>query len=98
MPDSKRAAIVTGSSRGIGAAIALRLLESGYRVALNYSSDDKQAAATLEKLRRLDADTLMIKADISKSDEAVSLMSQAIKAFGRLDVLVNNAALVIDGS
>lgn len=97
MPDPKPAAIVTGSSKGIGAAIALRLLESGYKVALNYSSDDKQAAAVLDEARKLDGDTLMIKADISNAAEAASLVSQAIKAFGRLDVLVNNAALVMDG-
>lgn len=97
MPDSKRAAVVTGSSKGIGAAIALRLLESGYRVTLNYSSDDEQAAATLARLRKLDPGAMMVKADISNSDEAASLMNQAVQAFGRLDVLVNNAALVIDG-
>jgi NAD(P)-dependent dehydrogenase (short-subunit alcohol dehydrogenase family) len=75
----------------------MRLLESGYKVALNYSSDDRQAAETLAKFAKLDPDTLMVKADIGNSDAVSRFMGQAIEAFGRLDVLVNNAALVVDG-
>jgi 3-oxoacyl-[acyl-carrier protein] reductase len=96
MPDPQRAAVVTGSSSGIGRAIATRLLRSGYKVTLNYSADDKRAAEALALCQAISPDVLLIKADVSSADAAGALMRQAVDAFGRLDVLVNNAARVID--
>jgi 3-oxoacyl-[acyl-carrier protein] reductase len=96
MPGSPRSALVTGSTSGIGLAIALRLARSGYKVTLNYAADDQQAAIALDQCREADPDTLLVKADISTSAGAAALARQAIDAFGRLDVLVNNAARVID--
>jgi 3-oxoacyl-[acyl-carrier protein] reductase len=96
MPGSRRSALVTGSTSGIGLAIALRLACSGYKVTLNYAADDHQAAVALSQCREADPDTLLVKADISTSAGAAALTRQAIDAFGRLDVLVNNAARVID--
>ena len=97
MPTAQRVAIVTGSSKGIGAAIALRLLDSGYKTVLNYAVNQEQAAATLAKFREIDPDTLLVKADVGSPGDASALIHQAVRAFGRLDVLVNNAAVVIDG-
>ncbi len=96
MPSTQPAAIVTGSSSGIGRAIAVSLLRSGYRVALNYSANDEQAAAALSLCRQIDPSAVLVKADVSNADAASALVEQATDAFGRLDVLVNNAARVID--
>jgi 3-oxoacyl-[acyl-carrier protein] reductase len=91
-----RTAIVTGSTSGIGRAIALRLLESGYNVVLNYSANDSRAAETAELCRNRAADALLIKADVSDGTAVARLLRQTVEAFGGLDVLVNNAARVID--
>jgi 3-oxoacyl-[acyl-carrier protein] reductase len=96
-PGAQRAAIVTGSSSGIGRAIALRLLRSGYQVALNCSSGGKRAAAALRSARQVSPDVILVKADISAADSASHLIDRAVSEFGRLDVLVNNAARVADG-
>lgn len=92
----RRAAVVTGSSSGIGRAIAIRLLSSGYSVILNYSSGDEQAIATLGTCRQISPDVELVKADVSDSDAASALIQRSIEVFGRLDVLVNNAARVAD--
>lgn len=97
MPSTQPAAVVTGSSSGIGRAIAVRLLRSGYRVVLNYSTNDELAAATLTLCRQIDPSAVLVKADVSNADAVSALVERAADAFGRLDVLVNNAARVIDG-
>jgi NAD(P)-dependent dehydrogenase (short-subunit alcohol dehydrogenase family) len=91
-------AIVTGSSSGIGKAIAMRLQRSGYNVVLNYSTDDKRAAATLSECRQIGPNVVLVKADVSNSGDASRLIQHAVDEFGTVDVLVNNAARVIDGS
>jgi NAD(P)-dependent dehydrogenase (short-subunit alcohol dehydrogenase family) len=96
MLDSQRIAVVTGSSSGIGKAIAIRLLRSGFRVALNYSANDRQAADTLATCKEIGPAVILVKADISKSDQARSLIALAVDEFGAIDVLVNNAARVAD--
>src|SRR5580658_3001090 len=96
MPGLQRSALVTGSTSGIGLAIALRLARSGYKVTLSHAADDQRAAAALSLCREADPDALLVKADISKAAGAAALINQAIGAFGRLDVLVNSAARVID--
>lgn len=96
MRQARQTAIVTGSSRGIGRAIAVRLLESGYSVALNYSTNEEQAAATLAYCRKIDPAVILIKADVSRTDQARKLVDSTVAEFGSLNVLVNNAARVID--
>lgn len=93
---SMRAAIVTGSSSGIGLAIAMRLLGAGYCVLLNYSSDHDQAMRALADCEQISNCVLIEKADVSKCDEAARLVHRAVDEFGRLDVLINNAARVAD--
>lgn len=96
MPGTGRAAVITGSSSGIGRAIALRMLRAGHKVALNYSADDERAASALASCRQVSQDVVLIKADVSNPNDASALIVQAIETFGRLDILVNNAARVID--
>jgi 3-oxoacyl-[acyl-carrier protein] reductase len=91
-------AVVTGSSSGIGKGIVLRLAREGYGVVLNYSRDDQRAAAVLKEVMEAGATGILVKADISRPDQAASLIDQSVGAFGGVDVLVNNAALVADAS
>lgn len=96
MPKTMQTAVITGSTSGIGRAVALRLLRSGYKVVLNYSVDDEQAASALAECREASPDVILVKADVSNPHDVSALMEQAVDAFGRIDILVNNAARVID--
>lgn len=96
MPAPKGGAVVTGSTSGIGKAIAVRLLRSGYGVVLNYAADDERAKEALSECRRAGPDVLLVKGDVSDADTAATLVTRAVKEFGSLDLLVNNAARVID--
>jgi len=90
-----RVGLVTGGATGIGRATVLRLAQDGVAgVAINYRASKKEAEIVAEEVRKLGAEALCVCADV-KSDEQVRRMIQQIeKRFGRLDVLVNNAALV----
>jgi len=91
-------AIITGSTSGIGRAIALRLHASGYNVVINYANDQRRAAETLDQCADAPSRALLIKADVSAEIDVKRLVSSAVERFGSIDVLVNNAARVIDRS
>jgi NAD(P)-dependent dehydrogenase (short-subunit alcohol dehydrogenase family) len=91
-------AVVTGSTSGIGRAIALRLLSSGYGVVANYSSNAERAADVFDDFKLVSSDVLLVKADVARADEAGQLVGACIQKFGQLDVLINNAATVADNS
>jgi len=93
---SGKSAVVTGGSRGIGRAIARRLAEQGADVAFSYVSNEaaaKETAATIEALGRK---ALGVQADVSKPESADGLIKAALEAFGKIDVLVNNAGITRD--
>jgi len=92
----RQTAIVTGSTRGIGRAIAMRLLTSGYTVVLNYAHNDDDAEATLAACRQIAPHVRLIKADVSDRGDAEAIIDITMDAYGRVDLLVNNAAQVID--
>ncbi len=88
-----KVAVVTGSSKGIGAAIAKRLAEEGASVVVNYSSSRSGADAVVSEITRGGGKAVAVQADVSKQADVTRLFTEASKAFGTLDVLVNNAGL-----
>ncbi|MBO4449128.1 MAG: 3-oxoacyl-ACP reductase FabG [Clostridiales bacterium] len=91
-----KTALITGASRGIGKAIALRLAKDGYDIAVNYNSNTEKAEQTAEEIRSLGVKAAVYKADTSKIDEVKAMFKDIRKEFGGLDVLVNNAGVVDD--
>ncbi|MFW6153156.1 MAG: SDR family oxidoreductase [Halobacteriota archaeon] len=87
------AAIITGSSRGIGRAIATRFAADGYDVAVNYHRRADAAAAVAEEIRALGREAITVGADVSTADGARSLVDVAVEAFDGIDHLVNNAGI-----
>src|ERR1700704_4381289 len=84
-------ALVTGGSRGIGRGVALKLAESGAKVAVHYYQKEDQAKATLEKLRASGSDGFVLKADVCKPEEIRRMFARVKSEFGALDIFVNNA-------
>jgi len=91
-----RVAVVTGSSRGIGRAIALKLASLGAKVVVNYRSNKAAAEETLRLIREAGGEAIVIQADVSLYDDAQRLIRGALDHFGRLDILVNNAGTTRD--
>lgn len=89
-------ALVTGASRGIGRACAIRLGQAGYRVVVNYNSNEAAANEVVESIKAAGSEAIAVKADVADSAQVKSLMRETINAFGKLDVLVNNAGIVQD--
>ncbi len=87
-----KVALVTGSSRGIGRACALRLAEAGADLVVNYVINRQAAMNLADEVSALGRDVLVVKADVSEEDDTRSMMEGVKKHFGRLDILVSNAA------
>ncbi|CNI26421.1 putative short chain dehydrogenease [Yersinia massiliensis] len=91
---TQQVAIITGASRGIGAAIAERLARDGYTVLINYSHSESEAEALVRKIQQTGGKALSAKADISNATAVAQLFATAEAAFGGVDVLVNNAGIL----
>jgi 3-oxoacyl-[acyl-carrier protein] reductase len=88
-----KVAVVTGASKGIGAAIAEQLAAAGAVVVVNYSTSQKGADAVVDRIRKADGKAVAVQADVSKHDDIRRLFAETKKAFGKLDILVNNAGI-----
>lgn len=84
-------ALVTGSSRGVGRAVALGLAKQGANVVVNYTSNENAANEVVETIQSMGRKTIAVKADVAQKAEVENLVNSAIDTFGRLDILVNNA-------
>ncbi|GAB2734356.1 SDR family oxidoreductase [Kitasatospora kifunensis] len=93
-----KVALVTGASRGIGAAIARRLAEDGLRIALTYSSSPDRAAQVVQQIENVGGRALALHADAADPQAATAAVEQTVAAFGCLDVLVNNAGVAAVGA
>ena len=93
---SNRVAIVTGSGRGIGQAIALKLAEAGAAVVINDIGEASVIESVVEEIRSMNREGLAVLADISSSSDVDRLVETAITAYGRVDILVNNAGITRD--
>lgn len=95
-PGSARAALVTGSSRGLGRAIALELGRRGYRVAVHYVHGEAPARETAEAIRAVGGEAEAFAADVADPGACQQLVKDVTAAFGSLEVLVNNAGITRD--
>lgn len=86
--------IITGGSRGIGAETALLAARQGYRICINYQSDEDAAQRVLEQVRALGAQAIAVRADVSIEDEVIGLFNRVDAELGRVTALVNNAGTV----
>lgn len=92
-----KTAVITGASRGIGKAIALKLGSCGCNVVINYKSNEQRAQNIIKTINDMGSRALAISADIGIFDEAKKLIDEAVKNFGSVDILVNNAGITRDG-
>jgi 3-oxoacyl-[acyl-carrier protein] reductase len=88
-----KVAVVTGASKGIGAGIAKRLAADGAAVVVNYASSREGADRVVAKITAEGGKAIAVQADVAKADDVQRLFAEAKRAFGRLDVLVNNAGV-----
>lgn len=91
-----KVAIVTGASRGIGKACALRLAKDGFTTVINYSHSEDEAKKVLEEIEKDGGSGMTIRADVSDLDQVKAMMREVGKTYGQIDVLVNNAGIVRD--
>ncbi len=95
---SVKVALVTGASRGIGRAVALKLAQAGAKVAVNYylKADAAQAEEVAQQIRSQGGECLLIQGDVSQPADVERMVQAAQQAFGRIDILVNNAGITRD--
>lgn len=92
----KKVALITGSSRGIGRAMALLFAQEGAKIVINYVQSEKEAKDVVRKIKEMGSDAIAIKCDVSQEKEVKQMIAKTIETFGRIDILVNNAGIVFD--
>jgi len=95
---NEKVVLITGATRGIGKAITKKFASEGYRLVLVYRSNIVEAQKTESELKQFDSEILMLQADLSCSEDCLSVVNRAIEYFGQIDVLVNNAGITSDGA
>ena len=91
-----KVALITGGSRGIGRAVAVRLARDGVKLAINYKSDRKSADSVVDLVNEMGVEALAVQADVADSSQVDSMVDQIVNAFGNVDILVNNAGIIHD--
>jgi 3-oxoacyl-[acyl-carrier protein] reductase len=94
---SGKVALITGASRGLGRAIALKLASLGARVAINYLANDEEAARVVHTISDLGGEAFPVKANVADSEAVKSMVRQVVDKWGKIDILVNNAGITRDG-
>lgn len=92
---SDKVILVTGASKGIGAEVAKKLAEAGAKVIVNFAGSKNDADNVVETIKSNGGEAIAVQADVSKADEVKKLFDQSIEHFGKIDVLVNNAGIMI---
>jgi len=87
--------LITGASRGIGAAVAHKVAEAGAKVVVNFAGNRAAAESTINSIKEKGGDAIAVQADVSKALEVKNLFDEAISHYGKVDVLVNNAGVLI---
>ena len=90
-------ALVTGASRGIGKAVAIRLADEGARVAVNYNQSEDEASSVVSEITSQGGVAIAIRGDVSSPQASQEVVDQAVAGLGGLDILVNNAGITRDG-
>ncbi len=90
-----KVAVVTGSSRSIGRAVALGYAQEGAKVVINYHRDQAAADSAVAEIEAMGSEAIAVRADTSSSGDVAGLMAAAVDRFGRIDILLNNAAILI---
>ena len=93
-----KVAIVSGSERGIGKGIAIAFAKEGCDVVINNYEDTKNGHDAVSEIRKLGSDAVFIVADVSKEKDVKSLIEKSIKKFGKIDIFVNNAGILVPGT
>ncbi len=91
-----KVALVTGASRGIGRAIALRLAKAGANVAVNYAGSEAAAAETVAAIKEMGRQAVMVRANVGNAEEVNNMFKEVLDQFGQIDILVNNAGITRD--
>ncbi|SFI14444.1 3-oxoacyl-[acyl-carrier-protein] reductase [Selenomonas caprae] len=92
-----KVALVTGASRGIGRAIAIRLASEGAKVAINYAGNTAKAEEVKAEIEKNGGEAILVQADISSTEAVDAMVEKVVEAFGQIDILVNNAGITRDG-
>lgn len=91
-----KVALITGGSRGIGRAIALRLAKQGVNLAINYKTNKEAADGTVDDVRNIGVKALSVAGDVAKNGEVVRMNKEIVDSLGSIDILINNAGIIHD--
>ena len=91
-----KVSLVTGASRGLGRAIALRLASLGAKVVINYLASEQPAASLLKEIEKAGGEAMLVKANVAEAKEVRAMVREVVGRWGKIDILVNNAGIVRD--
>src|SRR5882757_2956071 len=91
----EKTVLITGASRGIGAVVARRFAAAGYKTIVNYAGSKDEAEQLVTEIKTNGGEAIALQADVSKPDQVKRLFDEAIAQYGKVDVLVNNAGIMI---